>query len=595
MPGIIGCNQKSDKSVIDGMLQNLYTTKFVKTQRLKGNCNLDVAVLSINQTPFVLTKGDITIAFDGYIVNFDLQGDKLLHRLIDEYLKTGEMFVRKLRGSFQLLLYHKGVENNTMFLYSDHTASRQIFYIQKDTTIYFAPEVAPLINLLPEKDLNTNALIHFLICGYFPSGNTLIKQIKKLFPGEYLVIKNGKIEKKRYFRYKIESNKNFNPDLAINELNILLVEKIYQYWDHAFNPAILLSGGTDSQYIFYAIAEYVSDTSKLTTVSWGQNKKLKDSDMKIAYDISKKFGTKHIVLRKNILNFKDEFIDMFDAQSGMTDSSFYHANELNVIKQLREQYKIFSLFRGDECFGFKQQVETFNNALISIDMAFPENINDIENWFKNKSNVFEKYRGFIKDLVYNYNLNPNEVKDTLYVNERLTMALHPLNYFKYHYQHVYNPLIDADILTFVKTVPNNYRDDKLLFRKCLEKKFYNKFRYSIAKKTNLIQWGDKIALSKKLQNYFKDELKLLPHIFNENYFQSCLNSFSNKRVIIKKKIKMLYLKFAPHFIGYKIFTFKARMNRNIKQNKNVSIEPYFYLFRIVTLSRWFKKCNFKND
>ena len=339
-------------------------------------------VLSQEENTCIYENENIVVAIEGYLLDRPEKGAQLCQWIIDKYKEEGIDFIKTLRGSYQIVLWIKDSANEKAYLISDHVGSRGLFYRVKNNIIQFSPEINPLIDDQQQLSLDKGSLVYFLISGYLPPGRTLINEIRLIKAGEYLTWSNGQIQSKTYYSYKIEDPSQASFAELVQHLNDLLQAAIVKCWQHAKNPAILLSGGIDSRYILYTIAEYVNDTSKLKTVTWwGENKNLTNSDMDISAKIAEYFGTEHMVFEKNLDTFEEDFIEAFHAQSGMTEDSFIHANELRVLKKLREEFDIQSLMRGDERLGWKKGIFTYQGTLRSIGLS---NISYVKNknWFR---------------------------------------------------------------------------------------------------------------------------------------------------------------------------------------------------------------------
>jgi asparagine synthetase B (glutamine-hydrolysing) len=364
----------------------------------------------------------------------------------------------------------------------------------------------------------------------------------------------------------------------------VLTERILEHWRHAEEPAILLSGGYDSQYIFYTIAESIDDTSKLKTVTWGENPEKRYADMDIARRTADHFKTKHIEIIKTQINWQSEYDQMFRAQNGMTDSSFYHAHELSVCKKLRKEYGIKSVMRGDECLGHGPKVSCNQSALKINGMSFPESVPGLSSWFNSENHITEQYSRFMAKLVEKYMYRSYDcLRDTIDFYERQHMNRNPLNYYKLHYLDVFCPLIDADVHEIFCKLPNKYRHNKQLFKKILEEKIGNKLQ--IAEYNNLTNWEKVISESNEIKSFLINEIQAVSSFLNNDFFCNQAISIS-KRTIENHKIKDLIrpLRKIPLIDNF----WNNLLQRKRFADKRLHIPAYMLVIRAAVLARWSK-------
>ena len=532
------------------------------------------------------TINEIFIVFDGYLNKPYSAGSDVVETIYERYLEIGPGFVKEFNGSFQMLIIDSRGPRDKIYLYSDHTASKQTFYILTREALWFSPDIEALIPVLTKKRLDSMASIHFLVCGHFPSGQTAIEEVKILKPGEFISIVDGVAKNQNYYFYQVKPDDRLDPHQAMEEFDRLLTRAVHRSWSQAKDPAILLSGGNDSQFIFFTIAELVEDTRKLATVTWGVDAKKPNSDMDVARRTASRFKTRHIEIEKTHDRITYEYEEMFKAQSGLTDSSFYHANELTVCRSLREEFGIRSVMRGEECLGYGPPVYTLQNALVLNRMSLPSYIPKMAHWFKKEDNFVGRYAQFMEALVGQYGFNSlNDFKDTLDFNERQHMNRNPLNYYKMHYLDVYCPFLDMDVLNLVCKLPSQFRHQKNLFRRLLRKKFKRNLR--IADFNNLPDWKKMIGQSNHLSEFLLKEIETLPPLFDYEFFKNMVHSSRNPERKEAKSIIRQFLrpfkKVLPIEAIQKFIDYRKRYDEPERK-----IPEHFLAIRAAVLARWNK-------
>lgn len=585
MPGLFGSVSFNGLKMREVSCEQLYTTNFSCLTQWKYKNHIGGALSNSSSKKFTIIN-EILMAFDGYLTRPDSTLTDIFDFIYEQYLKIGPEFVKEFNGSFQILIIDGRGPEQKIYLYADHTASMQTFYVLTQDALWFSPDIEALIPVLVKKRLDSMASIHFLACGHFPSGHTAIKEVKVLKPGEYIAIVDGVAKKRNYYRFQVKPDDRLDKYQAMEELDRLLTRAVHRNWGRAEDSAILLSGGYDSQFIFYTIAESVEDTRKLVTVTWGQEPKKCNSDMEIARRTASRFGTRHIEIEKSCDRIPIEYEEMFRAQSGLTDSSFYHANELFVCRNLRENYGIKSVMRGEECMGYGPPVYTLQNALSVNGLSLPAYISNIADWFSYGDAFVMQYTQFMRNLVDKYDCKSfNDLKDTIDFNERQHMNRNPLNYFKMHYLDVYCPLLDVEVLNLVCKLPAPLRHHKILFKHLLKKKFGRNLR--IADFNNLADWKTIIGQSEQISGFLMKEIEKLPPIFDPYFFKNLI-SYSKKPVrkdlksSIRRHLKplkrVLPIEAVQQFINH----------RKRYEEPEFRIPPHFLAIRAAVLARWNK-------
>jgi hypothetical protein len=588
--GIIGNSFLQDgEAALNRSMRGLYRSQYVSEIKNSEICNC-IALLSLQKNLHIYRQDNTIVAFDGHLIGLQKKGVELLKHLINLFFSDGPDFPKKLRGSFQIAIIENfSTIDQVVYLYVDHTASRPIFYSIVENGLVFGPQISSIQGHLSAKEIDWPSVVQFLIGGYYFAGSTFLQEIKVLGPGKYLVVNHNKAQERIYFNYVLNNlNPLFSLDETIDKLSYKVRESIIESWYAAEEPAILLSGGLDSRYIFMTIAEAVSDTTKLKTVTWGENLSAERSDGQIASLIARKFGTFHIEMEKNVHNILKEFEEMFAAQSGMTDSAFYHANELTICKRLRENHGIQSLFRGDHCLGFKKKTHNYKNAMAVIGMGTLDQAKAVKRCFNEKSllisRLFEE-RLTIELLKYG-DVSPNMLKETLFLYQRLAMWLNPNNFFKYFFQDVYNPLSDPEILFIMMDVPDRYRDRKRLFYECYRTNFSKKIDIPFSEKTNLVDWGGEICRNQVIKKGVRDQIDNLPESFDKAYLRELVNKLeegkTNSESGLYKMIKDIIKKKLPS--GY------VDMIRDLNEKRphSIPINTPMLVIRLVVLSKWFQ-------
>ena len=162
------------------------------------------------------------------------------------YLKYGVSFVKYLRGMFALALYDKKKEH--LLLARDPFGIKPLYYAYTSKGFIFSSEIKPLISSgLIKEELNIDKRDEFLQLQFSTGRETLIKGIKRVLPGEVIIVNEGKVIKSfRNQALPSNNNKRFNEITAIDTLEKTLRESLSVHLRSDVPVGLFFSGGVDS-------------------------------------------------------------------------------------------------------------------------------------------------------------------------------------------------------------------------------------------------------------------------------------------------------------------------------------------------------------
>lgn len=158
------------------------------------------------------------------------------------YLERGLDFLEGLRGVFALALWDP--RGQRLVLARDRAGERHLFYTVAGNRVAFASEPAALTKALtgPARP-NPHALAHYLRSGYCAAPSSAIDGIRKVGPGEAIVIDADGVQCRRYWSLPASRAANPPPERALERV---LRDAVARQSDVDVNFGVLLSGGVDS-------------------------------------------------------------------------------------------------------------------------------------------------------------------------------------------------------------------------------------------------------------------------------------------------------------------------------------------------------------
>jgi asparagine synthase (glutamine-hydrolysing) len=268
-----------------------------------GFRRLSIIDLKSGHQPLSNEDGSIWIVFNGEIYNYQELRTFLLSRghvfktrtdtevIVHLYEELGPDCLQKLRGMFAFAIWDD--KKKTIFLARDRVGIKPLYYCLNNTSLVFASEIkAILADPSIDREIAPDIIDRFLTFLYLPGEETLLKGIRKLPPGRYMLVKEGQPSIHQYWdlqfagRFEHRSLQQTETDL----LN-LLAETVNLHMIADVPVGVLLSGGVDSTGVLsFAVQETEKNVSTFTVGFAG--KEVAD-ERPYARLAAQKFGTQH--------------------------------------------------------------------------------------------------------------------------------------------------------------------------------------------------------------------------------------------------------------------------------------------------------------
>jgi len=213
------------------------------------NCKLKLPLLSNNKN-FILT-------FNGEIYNYNLLRKSLSYKgckfktktdtevLLEGLVLEDKKFLDKLDGMWAFGFYD--ISRKKLILSRDLLGERHLFYCVVNGQIIFASEPQPIIYYLKSENISMDIDDNSVICSMFfyacEPGKTLIKNIKRLFPGRNIICEINK-EPREYLYKKLHPEKWF--DFFLKSPS---EKKIFETFNEILSETVNLRTPLDVPYI----------------------------------------------------------------------------------------------------------------------------------------------------------------------------------------------------------------------------------------------------------------------------------------------------------------------------------------------------------
>lgn len=235
--------------------------KYVDEKIALGFRRLSIVDLADGDQPMFNEDNSLVVTFNGEIYNHaelrrELEKAGHIFRtshsdtetLLHGFEEWGEDLVLRLRGMFAFVIYNKN--DGSLFGARDMFGIKPFYYTFMGDDVLFGSEIKSFL-LHPnfKKELNEDALAHYLSFQYSPTEETFFKNVFKLPPAHSFTIKDGKMTKTRYFRPEFNAE-----DGALEYYSDLVDEAVRESVSvHKLSADVevgsFLSSGIDSSYI----------------------------------------------------------------------------------------------------------------------------------------------------------------------------------------------------------------------------------------------------------------------------------------------------------------------------------------------------------
>lgn len=223
-----------------------------------GFRRLSIIDLQSGHQPLSNENGTIWIVFNGEIYNFQELRELLLSKghvfktqsdtevIVHLYEEFGPECLEKLRGMFAFAIWDENAK--TLFLARDRVGIKPLYYCLTNESLVFASEIkAILADPSIHREIAPEMIDRFLTFLYVPGEDTLLKGIRKLAPGHYLLIRDGKLVIEQYWDLRFaEPTPGQSLKVAETDLLSLLAETVELHMIADVPVGVLLSGGVDS-------------------------------------------------------------------------------------------------------------------------------------------------------------------------------------------------------------------------------------------------------------------------------------------------------------------------------------------------------------
>ena len=386
-----------------------------------GFRRLSIIDLKSGHQPLCDNSKRYWITFNGEIYNFQELRKNLQHKgydfktntdtevIVNLYAEYREECLQYLRGMFAFVIWDK--KEKTLFGARDRMGIKPFYYYSDNEKFVWASEIKSILtNEDIEIHINPFAIDQYLTYGYILRNFSIYKEIKKLEPGSFFLIKPnemGQINTKRYWTL------SFQPDFSKaytqwkEELREELAQSVKMRMISDVPLGAFLSGGIDSSSVVALMGLQSSQPVKTFSIGF---KEQSYNELQYARVVANKYNTEH-----HELIIEPESIDLLPKLVNAYDEPFSDSSAIPtyyVSKFAKENVTVaLSGDGGDELFaGYKSYKKMLqlhqrpfnnriiNNAVYGFHKVLPDYV-ELKKWtyyFKVNSNEIGALLGIFK-------------------------------------------------------------------------------------------------------------------------------------------------------------------------------------------------------
>jgi asparagine synthase (glutamine-hydrolysing) len=240
---------------------------FVDEHIALGTRRLSIIDVDGGHQPVSNEDSSLVIVFNGEIYNYlelrrDLQskGHHFASRsdtevILHLYEEKGPACLADLRGMFAFVIWD--ARRQRLFAARDRVGIKPLYYSEHDGVLWLSSELKAIVGAARiGPTLRDAAVYQFLLYGFaIDQRHTVVEQIKRVLPGEYILAEPGGLTHKRYWAPSFATGGTDGTDGADgagavdrsdDELRTVLADAVSLHLRSDVPVGILLSGGVDS-------------------------------------------------------------------------------------------------------------------------------------------------------------------------------------------------------------------------------------------------------------------------------------------------------------------------------------------------------------
>ncbi|WP_024850716.1 N-acetylglutaminylglutamine amidotransferase [Hydrogenovibrio kuenenii] len=325
---------------------------------------------------------ELSLVFNGCIYNYQTLRETLIELghefrshsdtevILKAYRQWGMECVKHFEGMFAFAIWDD--DHQQLLIARDRFGIKPLYYAPVEGGVKFASNTQALLASGGiDTEIDPVGLHHqFTLHGVIPAPYTILKGIRKLEPGHWMIVNpDGQIFKKSYWHLMAErpaDSENLTEEAWIDRIHESLKQAVHKRLTAADVPVgVLLSGGLDSSLIVALLAEAGVENIRTFSIGFEDVPEEKGSEFEYSDQVVERYQTQHkkyLISNQAVLPRLTEAVDaMAEPMFGQDAVAFYLLSE-----QVSQDVKVVMSGQGaDEVFGgyfwYPQMAEAYEN------------------------------------------------------------------------------------------------------------------------------------------------------------------------------------------------------------------------------------------
>src|SRR6478735_3000602 len=350
-----------------------------------GNRRLSIIDIAGGHQPFVSDDGRIAVVQNGEIFNYvelaaelRAQGVQLKTHSDTEvilrlYEREGIACLSKLNGMFAIAI--DDAREDAMYLGRDRIGVKPLYFQDEGGRVLFASELKSLLPASGPREVDLEAVHHYLSFNYIPAPWTIWQGVRHVMPGTWMKFTRNGSETRRWWNLADQREQDISfEDWSREFLDIL--DDATRIRLRADVPwGAFLSGGVDSSTIVGLMARHVDQPVKTFCIGFADPR---FDESEFAAEAARRFGCDHTseIAELNMLGKWPLVLHHLDQPHG--DASFLPTLRVSELAA-RHVKVVLTGDGGDELFaGYEKYADFFArpDAFTQPEAAFQRNYFD---------------------------------------------------------------------------------------------------------------------------------------------------------------------------------------------------------------------------
>ena len=247
-----------------------------------GNRRLSIIDLSPNgHMPMSNENGSIWMTYNGETYNFRALKEQLnqgkhqfksntdSETVIHAYEERGVDVLQDIKGMYAFALWDSNKQR--LLLARDRLGIKPLFYYADENKLLFGSEIKCILeDESSKREVDLEALHHFLSFNYTPAPLTMFAGIKQLLPGQYLIVENNEIQIHEYWDLNFTSTSHTEGEYK-ERLDQHLFDSVESMLVSDVPFGVFLSGGLDSSVVTHYMSRILDQPVKTFSIGFSES------------------------------------------------------------------------------------------------------------------------------------------------------------------------------------------------------------------------------------------------------------------------------------------------------------------------------------